>query len=257
MATIEGRNASDWIKSAKERQSRGEFDETGANEARQAVNGREIPRTEGGVRGIYAFRPTKDRPAPKPATKPATNPAPNPTPAPRPAPRPAEQIAKAPEPVRKEAAMPKSETHSSPMAQTQTAKPVRDTMRSEDVFGIGSESEWNAARDEAKKRGRVRSITRRADEEGASSLHKLQAEAKATAAAKTANRDKRKQDEWDSKNVVQKAASAVHENIEKPVYRALKRTAKSVGPSLLSYAQRAGRWLGGDDNARRRLQSAQ
>ena len=245
MATIEGRNASDWIKSAKERQSRGEFDETGANEARQAVNGREIPRTEGGVRGIYAFRPTKDRPAPRPAT--------NPTPAPRPAPRPAEQIAKAPEPARKEAAMPKPEKHASPVRPAENIRSEAPKPQRIQTPESGTEREWNAARDEAKKRGRVSSITRRADEEGASSLHKLQAEAKATAAAKTANRDKRKQDEWDSKNVVQKAGSALRENIEKPVYRALKRTA----PSLLSYAQRAGRWLGGDDNARRRLQSAQ
>lgn len=240
MATIEGRNASDWIKSAKERQSRGEFDETGANQARQAVNGREIPRTEGGVRGIYAFRPTKDKPAPKPA----------------PAPRSAEQIAKAPEPARKEAAMPKAETHASPMAPVRSVDNTRSKAPKPQRIQTpesGTEREWNAARDEAKKRGRVRSITRRADEEGASSLHKLQAEAKATAAAKMANREKRKQDDWDSKNVIEKAGSALRENIEKPVYRALKRTA----PSLLSYAQRAGRWLGGDDNAKRRLQSDQ
>jgi hypothetical protein len=233
MATIEGRNASDWIKSAKERQAKGQFDETGANEARQAVNNREIPRAPGGVRGIYAFRPIKDKPAPKPAPKPA-------------------------EPARQVASMTKAEDHTSPVRPPEPAKrpePAKPTapVRPRPTEATGTEKDWNKTREDLRTKGRTRSIIRRADEAGSSSLIRLQAEAREIATKETARRAKRDQDQWDSKNIVEKAGSVVRENIEKPIYRSLKKTAASVGPTILGYAKRAGRWIGGDPEARRRL----
>ncbi len=104
MATINGRNASDWIKSAKERQAKGEFDETGAREARQRMQGRQMPEYDkqgqtviGGSGRTYNFPVPAKKPEAKPATKPA-------------------------EPARQVAATPKPENHASPAKAPEPAK---------------------------------------------------------------------------------------------------------------------------------------
>lgn len=100
----DGTSLADYNKAARERQSRGEYDETGAREAIERVRGRQtqayssrgemMPGQSGG-----AFNPPKPPP---------------------PAKKPAQAVAKPAEPARQVAAMPKSQDHASP------AKPEMD-----------------------------------------------------------------------------------------------------------------------------------
>lgn len=113
MGTINGRNASDWIKSAKERQAKGQFDETGAREARQRMQGRQMPEYDkqgqtviGGSGRTYNF--------PVPAKAPA-----KPTPAAEPAPK---RETPPSEPKQIMASAPKPESHASPAKAAEPAK---------------------------------------------------------------------------------------------------------------------------------------
>jgi hypothetical protein len=118
MATIENKPAAEWIRAAKERQAKGQFDETGAREAVQRAQGQAMPDYDAKgqiVRGpsgrTYNYKPTPAKPA-KPET-------------PKPAPEPARQVAAKPKPAdhaspAKPAPAPakKSETKPAPVAKT-------------------------------------------------------------------------------------------------------------------------------------------
>jgi hypothetical protein len=97
MATIENKPAAEWIRAAKERQAKGQFDETGAREAVQRAQGQAMPDYDAKgqiVRGpsgrTYNYKPTPAKPAKPEAPKPA------------------------PEPARQVASMPKPADHASP-----------------------------------------------------------------------------------------------------------------------------------------------
>jgi hypothetical protein len=123
----------------------------------------------------------------------------------------------------------------------------------------GTEAEWTAKRDAAKQAGRVRSIVRRSEDEGRSSLHRLQAEARAKSSADSSRKRQRESDEWEAKNALEKVGDATVKYIEKPAMKtavAGGKAAVAVGSAAAGYLSRAGRWLGGDSDARRRLQSA-
>lgn len=140
----------------------------------------------------------------------------------------------------------------------ESAKPARPASGQ----AKGSESEWTARRDAAKQAGRVRSIVRRSEDEGRSSLHRLQSEARAKVAAEAGRRKQRESDEWESKNFLEKADTAFNK-VEKPVLKAAGRAAEAggkaavaVGGAAVGYLGQARRWLGGDPDARRRLRAA-
>lgn len=97
MATIEGKPAAEWIRAAKERQAKGQFDETGARDAVQRMQGRAMPDYDAKgqiVRGpsgrTYNYKPTPAKPINPESPKPA------------------------PEPARQVAATPKPQDHASP-----------------------------------------------------------------------------------------------------------------------------------------------
>lgn len=123
-ATIEGKPAAEWLRAAKERQAKGQYDETGAREAVQRMQGRVMPEYDnkgqivrGGVGKTYNAKPVPAAPKPKaePA-KAAASPAstagwnregwPKTTP-------PGQPGYKAPEAARKVAEMPKPQTYAS------------------------------------------------------------------------------------------------------------------------------------------------
>lgn len=193
--------------------------------------------------------------------------------------------AKYEEPARQTAAMPKAENYASP-AKT-ASKPDLDTLirttqeqitkartpeapkkaepakaRPAPAQAKGTEAEWTAKRDAAKQAGRVRSIVRRSEDEGRSSLHRLQSEARAKVAAEAGRKKQRESDEWESKNFLEKADAAV-DKIEKPALKAVgqvieagAKAGKAYVDMQAGYLGRARRWLGGDPDARRRLQAA-
>jgi len=126
----------------------------------------------------------------------------------------------------------------------------------------GNEHRWNADLKEAKQAGRVRSIVRRSEDEGRSSLHRLQSEARAKVAAEAGRKKQRESDEWESKNFFEKADAAVGA-VEKPVLKAASKVTvagakagKAYVDMQAGYLGRARRWLGGDPDARRRLAAA-
>lgn len=196
-----------------------------------------------------------------------------------------EEPAKA-EPARQTATMPKPASHASPAKAAEPKKDL-DTLISSTQAQItkargtpeakkaepakarpapgqakGNEHRWNADLNEAKQAGRVRSIVRRSEDEGRSSLHRLQSEARAKVAAEAGRKKQRESDEWESKNFLEKADAAVGA-VEKPILKGAGRAAEAggkaaiaVGSAAAGYLGRARRWLGGDPDARRRLQAA-
>lgn len=255
MATIEGKPAAQWFKETKARQAKGQFDDKGAREAMQRMQGREMPEYDnqgriviGGSGGKYRYQPPPSKPLPTKASQP---------------PPPAK-----PEPARQVAATPKPQaqaTASASKASPQTpAKPAEmPAKRPAPAMASGSEKEWNAKRDAAKQAGRVRAVVRRAEEEGRSSLFKLQAEARAKAAQDTERKRQRESDEWASKNILEKADKAFNENIEKPLMRTAAnlgekaaKAAKSYVGMQAGYLKKASQYLGGDPEAKKRLQAA-
>jgi hypothetical protein len=192
-----------------------------------------------------------------------------------------------PEPARQTAAMPKPASHASPAKAAEPKKDLDTLIRStqEQITKArtpeapkkaepakpsrpapgqakGSEAEWTAKRDAAKQAGRVRSIVRRSEDEGRSSLHRLQSEARAKVAAEAGRKKQRESDEWESKNFLEKADAAV-DKIEKPALKAVgqatvagAKAGKAYADMQAGYLGRARRWLGGDPDARRRLAAA-
>jgi hypothetical protein len=263
--TIEGKSGTEWLKAAKARQAKGQYDDTGAREAIQRMQGRRMPeydkngqRVIGGSGTTYNYQPPAKKAEPaKPAPKPE---------------------------ARQTAAMPKPASHASPAKAAEPKKDL-DTLISstQDLItkarapeapkkadpakpsrpapgqAKGTEAEWTAKRDAAKQAGRVRSIVRRSEDEGRSSLHRLQAEARAKSAADSSRKRQRESDEWEAKNAFEKVGDATVKHIEKPAMKAVVaggKAAVAVGSAAAGYLSRAGRWLGGDSDARRRLQSA-
>lgn len=226
MATIEGKSSAEWFKDAAQRQKRSnayaKYEKPAkAKPARQTAA---MPKVENHASPDKAPEPKKDLNTLIRTTQ--------------------EQITKARTPE-----VPKK---------AEPAKPARPAPGP----AKGNEHRWNADLKEAKQAGRVRSIVRRSEDEGRSSLHRLQSEARAKVAAEAGRKKQRESDEWESKNFLEKADAAVGK-VEKPVLKAVGQAAaagakagKAYVDMQAGYLGRARRWLGGDPDARRRLQAA-
>jgi hypothetical protein len=224
MATIEGKSSAEWFKDAAQRQKRSnayaKYEEPAkAAPARQAAA---MPKAENHASPAKAPEPKKDLDTLIRTTQ--------------------EQITKA-------RGTPEAPKKAEP---AKAARPAPGQAK-------GNEHRWNADLNEAKQAGRVRSIVRRSEDEGRSSLHRLQSEARAKVVAEAGRKKQRESDEWDSKNFLEKADAAVGA-VEKPLLKAAGKVAvagakagKAYVDMQAGYLGRARRWLGGDPDARRRL----
>jgi len=222
MATIEGKSSAEWFKDAAQRQKRS---------------------------NAYAKYEEPAKPeAAKTAPKPASHASP----------------AKAAEPKKDLVSLIRTTQEQITKARTPEAPKKAEPAKARPAPGQakGNEHRWNADLNEAKQAGRVRSIVRRSEDEGRSSLHRLQSEARAKVAAEAGRKKQRESDEWESKNFLEKADAAV-DKIEKPALKAVGQAAvagakagKAYVDMQAGYLGRARRWLGGDPDARRRLQAA-
>jgi hypothetical protein len=223
MATIEGKSSAEWFKAAAQRQKR-----SNAYASYEAPAAKAEP-----ARQTAAMpKPANHASTAKAESKPDLDTQIRST---------QEQITKARAPEAKQA---------------EPAKPARPASGQ----AKGSESEWTARRDAAKQAGRVRSIVRRSEDEGRSSLHRLQSEARAKVAAEAARKKRFEKDWWDAKNGVNKVATIIGEKVSKPVIKkgvdiavAGAKAGKAYFDMQAGYLDRARRWLVGDPDARRRL----
>lgn len=141
-ATIEGKPAAEWLRAAKERQAKGQYDETGAREAVQRMQGRVMPEYDnrgqivrGGVGKTYNAKPVPA--APKPKAEPAKAAASQASTAgwnregwPKTTP-PGQPGYKAPEAARKVAEMPKPQTYASAPKAKPAQAPAKPAAKNE------------------------------------------------------------------------------------------------------------------------------
>jgi hypothetical protein len=132
------------------------------------------------------------------------------------------------------------------------AKPVALRAR-EETYGVVSKSDKPARKAPSQAKGSEQEwAASRAKAKGKSSLQKAQAEARVKAAKNLREKEQRQKDEFSAKNILEKGDEVFNKYIEKPLFEQGAKAAKKA----YSYLKQAGTYIGGDTEARSRLQSA-